>query len=292
MQTINYNISNLRGIARLINHAAFKKLASNTNQSAYIRQLKKYCEWDKLEKSGSTLNDLLTHAYDILQSNYRHEYLYKSKLLNDFILKEYSLSDTIILDEFRISESIADVALINGTNKIFEIKTELDNLERFNSQISDYYKAFSEVYLVVHQSQYLKYTKQVDDKVGFIIFTEDYKLEEYRKAEVEDRYLDIPSMMASLRKPEYLKLVKSLVGFVPDATPVFLYTECLKILQEFTPKEVQRAYHKILKQRISTEKNNNILEGDFPNYLNYSYYSQNISKKSYLTLQNNLIKKI
>jgi len=292
VQRINYNISNLRGIARLINHAAFKKLASNTNQSAYIRQLKKYTEWDKLEKSNSTLNDLLTHAYDILQNNYRHEYLYKSKLLNDFILKEYSLDDTIILDEFRINESIADVALINGTNKIFEIKTELDNLERFSSQISDYYKAFSEVYLVVHQSQYLKYTKQVDDKVGFIIFTEDYKLEEYRKAEVEDQYLDIPSMMASLRKPEYLKLVKSLVGFVPDATPVFLYTECLKILLEFTPKEVQRAYHKILKQRISPEKNSNILDGDFPNYLNYSYYSQNISKKSYLTLHNNLIKKI
>lgn len=292
MQTINYDISNLRGIARLINHAAFKKLACNTNQSVYIRQLKKYSEWEKFSTPNSTLQDLLAHAHGILQSSYRHEYLYKSKLLNDFILKKYSLDDTIILDEFRINESIADVALINGTNKIFEIKTELDSLERFSTQVSDYYKAFSEVYLVVHQSQYSKYLKQVDHKVGFIILTEDYRLEEYRKAEIEDCYLDIPSMMASLRKPEYLRLVKYLSGFIPDATPVFLYTECLKVLLEFTPKEVQRAYHKILKQRISPEKNINVQEGVFPNYLNYSYYCQNISKKSYITLRNNLTKKI
>ena len=137
-------------MARLINHAAFKKLALETNQSSYIRQLKKYSAWENGDATNLTLHDLIAHAHDVLLNNYRHEYLYKSKLLNDFILKNYSLNDTIILDEFRINESIADIALINGTNKIFEIKTELDSLERFPSQISDYYKAFSEVYLVIH----------------------------------------------------------------------------------------------------------------------------------------------
>ena len=279
-------------MARLINHAAFKKLALETNQSSYIRQLKKYSAWENGDATNLTLHDLIAHAHDVLLNNYRHEYLYKSKLLNDFILKNYSLNDTIILDEFRINESIADIALINGTNKIFEIKTELDSLERFPSQISDYYKAFSEVYLVIHHSQYSKYIKQVDDKIGIIILTENFQLEEHRKAFVDDQYLDIPCMMASLRKPEYLKLVKSLTGFIPDATPVFMYTECLKVLLEFSPKEVQLRYHSILKQRISSEKTINVIEGVFPNYINYSYYNENISKKSYLTLVNNLSKKI
>lgn len=292
MQNVSYDISNLRGIARLINHAAFKKLANNSNQSSYIRQLKKYSEWQNVENNDSTLNDLIFHSYEVLLKNYRHEYIYKTKLLNDFILKKYSLDDTIILDEFRINDSIADVALINGTNKIFEIKTELDSLERFQSQISDYYKAFSEVYLVIHESYYLKYSKQIDSKIGLIIFKEDYNLEEYRKATSDDSYLDIKTMMASLRKAEYLKLVKCLTGFIPDATPVFLYTECLKILMEFDPKVVQIYYHKILKNRICTEKSLNLLEGVFPNYLNYSYYNQNINKKSYITLLNNLNKKI
>jgi hypothetical protein len=292
VQITNVNISNLRGIARLINHAAFKKLATDTNQSSYIRQLKKYSLWQNNPEENLTLHDLISHSYEVLVKNYRHEYIYKSKLLNDFILKNYSLDDTIILDEFRVNDSIADIALINGTNKIFEIKTELDSLERFESQISDYYKAFSEVYIVIHYSFFLKYVKQIDDKIGIILYTEDSDLVEYRKAESEDKYLHVPSMMASLRKPEYLKLVKQLVGFIPNATPVFLYSECLKVLLEFTPKEVQIACHKILKQRISFGKNTHIIEGTFPNYLNYSYYNQNISKKSYLTLLNNLNKKI
>lgn len=248
--------------------------------------------WDEIGATNPTLQDLLTHAHEVLLNNYRHEYLYKSKLLNDFILKNYSLEDTIILDEFRINESIADIALVNGTNKIFEIKTELDSLDRFPSQISDYYKAFSEVYLVIHHSQYSKYIEKVDDKVGVIALTGNFELQELRKAVPEDQYLDISCMMASLRKPEYLKLVQNLAGFIPDATPVYLYSECLRVLLEFTTKEVQLAYHKILKQRISSEKNIKVTEGVFPNYINYSYYSQNISKKSYLTLINNLSKKI
>lgn len=292
MQTTNYDISNLRGIARLINHAAFKKLALDTNQSSYIRQLKKYSGWENVDGTNSTLQDLIEYSHDVLLNNYRHEYLYKSKLLNDFILKNYSLDDTIILDEFRINESIADIALVNGTNKIFEIKTELDTLERFSTQVSDYYKAFSEVYLVIHHSQYSKYLSRIDDKIGVIVLNENFEWEERRKAVIEDQYLDITTMMASLRKPEYLKLVKSLTGFIPNATPVFMYAECLNVLLEFEPKEIQSAYHKILKNRISIEKNINIQEGMFPNYLNYSYYSQNVSKKSYLTLVNNLSKKI
>lgn len=292
MQKTNYDISNLRGIARLINHAAFKKLACSSNQSTYIRQLKKYSLWDNFENERSTLNDLICHSYQVLLNNYRHEYIYKTKLLNDFILQNYSLNDTIIIDEFRINESIADIALINGTNKIFEIKTELDSLDRFQSQVKDYYKGFSEVYLVTHESNHSKYIKQIDSKIGVIIFTKDFKLEEYRPAIIEESGLDIKSMMASLRKSEYLKLVKSLAGFIPDATPVFLYSECLKVLMEFTPKEVQAVYHRILKKRISAEKILNVNEGIFPNYLNYSYYNQNITKNCYITLLNNLNKRI
>lgn len=148
------------------------------------------------------------------------------------------------------------------------------------------------MYLVIHHSQYSKYLSRIDDKIGVIVLEDNFELEERRKAVIDDQYLDITSMMASLRKPEYLKLVKSLTGFIPNATPVFMYAECLNVLLEFDPKEIQSAYHKILKNRISIEKNINIQEGIFPNYLNYSYYSQNVSKKSYLTLVNNLSKKI
>lgn len=288
------NIANLRGIARLVNHTAFKKLAMDSNQSAYIRQLKKYSNWSRIEPESKPpiLQDLIDHSYEILVNHYRNEYVYKSTLLNDFVLNHYSLDDTIILNEFRINDSIADVVLINGTNKVFEIKTELDNLERLESQVIDYYKVFSEVYLVTHHSVYEKHAPFLQDTVGILVYTEEGNIEKVKKAQVVETYLDIKTMMATLRKAEYMKLVRLLAGFIPDATPVYMYTECLNVLLQFTPKEVQVAYQEILKQRISKEKNLLINEGVFSKSFNYSYYNLNISKKSYITLNNNLNKKI
>ncbi len=288
------NITNLRGVARLVNHTAFKKLAMDNNQSAYIRQLKKYSNWGCIEPESKPqiLQDLIDYSYELLVNNYRNEYVYKSTLLNDFVLKHHSLDNTIILNEFRINNSIADVVLINGTNKVFEIKTELDNLERLESQVIDYYKVFSEVNLVTHHSLYHKYAPFLQDTVGILLYTEEGNIEEVKKAQVVRTFLDIKTMMATLRRAEYMKLVKSLVGFVPDATPVYMYTECLKVLLQFTPKEVQVAYQEILKQRISKEKNLLINEGVFSKSLNYSYYNLKINKKSYITLNNNLNKKI
>lgn len=99
-------------------------------------------------------------------------------------------------------------------------------------------------------------------------------------------------MMATLRKAEYKKLVKSVAGFIPEATKVYLYTECLNVLLQFTPKEVQVAYHEILKNRISKDKNLLTNENYFSKSFNYSYYNLDFNKNSYITLNNNLNKKI
>lgn len=96
------------------------------------------------------LGDLIAHSYQILEQNYLHTYLYKNKLFNDYILMHYALDDTALLNEFRVSDSIVDVVLVNGTNKVFEIKTELDSPERLKPQLDDYYKAFTEVYVFTH----------------------------------------------------------------------------------------------------------------------------------------------
>lgn len=65
----------------------------------------------------------------------------------------------MLLNEFRIGASIADTVLINGTNKVFEIKTELDTPERLTTQLQDYYKGFSEVYVFTHYSLAAKYVQ-------------------------------------------------------------------------------------------------------------------------------------
>lgn len=288
-----YDKSQLRELASMVSHAAFKKLSSSSNQSSYIRKMKKYVGWnDIVGDKPAQLGDLIAHSYHILEQNYRHEYIYKNKLLNDYVLKHYSLDDTILLNEFRIGQSIADVVLVNGTNKVFEIKTELDTPERLESQLNDYYKAFTEVYLFTHISLLAKYLRILPPYVGVLVYTEEGEVTEYRAAFSHKEYLDASFMMASLRKPEYSKLVKQLVGFLPQATPVFFYRACLEILEQLSLEEVHRMYCHILKSRIDQQTNTYLTQGNLPSYANFSFYQAKYNKKSYLTMINNLSKNL
>ena len=288
-----YDKGQLRELASMVSHAAFKRLSSSSNQSAYIQRMKKYTGWKEMSTERPTkLGDLIAHSYQILEQHYRHEYLYKNKLLNDYVQNKYALDDTILLNEFRVGQSIADAVLVNGTNKVFEIKTELDSPERLQSQLEDYYKAFTEVYVFTHTTLADKYLNLLPVHVGLLLYTANGSVYELRAATARTESLDSTFMMGSLRKPEYTKLVKQLVGFIPEATPAFYYRSCLEVLRQFPVEQVQKEYCNILKQRIDHQTNTYLNEGEVPAYMNFSFYQSKFNKKSYLTMINNLSKNL
>lgn len=288
-----YDKGQLRELASMVSHAAFKRLSSSSNQSAYIQRMKKYTGWKEMStERPAKLGDLIAHSYQILEQHYRHEYLYKNKLLNDYVQKQYALDDTILLNEFRVGQSIADAVLVNGTNKVFEIKTELDSPERLQSQLEDYYKAFTEVYVFTHTTLADKYLNLLPVHVGLLLYTANGSVYELRAATARTESLDSTFMMGSLRKPEYTKLVKQLVGFIPEATPAFYYRSCLEVLRQFPVEQVQKEYCNILKQRIDHQTNTYLHEGEVPVYMNFSFYQSRFNKKSYLTMINNLSKNL
>src|SRR5699024_11502175 len=99
-------------------------------------------------------------------------------------------------------------------------------------------------------------------------------------------------MMASLRKPEYIALTHKVTGFIPDATPAFLYRACLDSLSDYSILKIQKAYFEILKKRSKERSAGFIQENMLPDYLHYSIYQQKLNKNSYLTLVNNLNKNL
>lgn len=93
---------------------------------------------------------MVSEIYNILKTEYRNEYYYKNTLLNKLLLGVHSVNTTTALTEIPIAKSKADFVLINGKAVVYEIKTELDNLERLESQINDYFKAFDHVAVVTY----------------------------------------------------------------------------------------------------------------------------------------------
>ena len=87
--------------------------------------IKKYINYD----STKTNSELVSEIYNILKTEYRNEYYYKNTLLNKLLLGIHSVNTTTALTEIPIAKSKADFVLINGKAVVYEIKTELDNLE-------------------------------------------------------------------------------------------------------------------------------------------------------------------
>lgn len=276
--------ANLNALAKMVSNAGFQRIMFNDNYKQYGRQMK-----NLLKKNGAELRqkcsfrEVIEYSYEYLLTHYRHEYLYKTALLNSFVLKHYSLEDTILLNEFKIGNSKADAVLVNGTNKVFEIKTELDRPDRLSSQLTDYFKAFSEVYIVTHPSLVVKYTRLVDSHVGIMIFNNN-QIEVIKTATPDHSKLENVTMMKALRKEEYLQVVKKLFGSIPKTQPVALFKTCLDILNNYPAVEVQFEFLKVIKQRINPAVNELVAQSSLPDSLRLSCYYSNISQNEYISL--------
>lgn len=278
--------SDPRLLTGLFSNAAFRSLCSGgSKQGKFLEVL---IELVGPSAKGLCLKDLLNQGFRELLQGYRHEYLFKSALFNDFVLRNYSLDNSILLNEFQIATSIADVVLVNGANKVFEIKTELDSPKRLDVQIQDYKKAFSEVYIVVHETQAGKYAKIVPQEIGILCLSGEDTTHEWRPASLDISQLDVEVMAKCLRKDELGQLVVSLEGELPDATPVKWFKTCLDRVSVHAPTKVQKEYLEIIKGRINPTLNQKILSDRTPAWLKFFCYSENIKEKDYIHLLNSL----
>jgi hypothetical protein len=123
-----------RGISSIFCPATFREVLRDPEQARLVQKVIKY----KATRRPLKVRTLLYQFYGELESNYCNEYLFKNSLLNTKLLEAHGLADTVVLNEFRIANSIADFVLLNGEIRTFEIKTDLDNFDKLEKQILDY----------------------------------------------------------------------------------------------------------------------------------------------------------
>ena len=199
---------------------------------------------------STRLLQVMYDVYEQLQKSYRSDYVFRTEIAKTLFLSRHTPGETVLLPEFRAYRSKADLLMINGTSTVYEIKSELDNFDRLDSQLSDYLKVFDLVYVVTAENQIEKTLVRLPEKVGLISLQNDNSLYTYREATSNIDSINIEIIVDALRIGEIKKMTSFLCGTIPDVSNALMFKACRDLLLNCEPKDVHNVMVKLLKERV------------------------------------------
>ena len=179
-----------------------------------------------------TLSQFFDRIYNMLFKNYRNEYIYKNVIANKILLGRHSLNTSHMLTEFRVGKCKADVVILNGTSTVYEIKSEFDSFARLENQINTYFQIFDHVNVITTAPQAAKLESVVPDATGILVLTDRNTISTKRDSISNKENTNLAILFDSLRKNEYLKIVKEYYGTLPDVPNTLIYRECKRLFCE------------------------------------------------------------
>jgi len=282
-------VNNSRAINRVFSKNVLYDLLHTGKNNVFDYVVKRYAQKTKNKTYGELISEIYVH----LGKEQRNEYYYKNTLLNKLLVKKHSVNTTTALTQLRVGKSIADFVMINGEGKIyvFEIKSDLDNFNRLESQLRDYYKVFSKVTVVVSENEFektnnlLSQFSDIGNFVGIYVLTERNALSERLQKEPLqfDKFLTHECIFKLLRKYEYENILKSYFGNIPQSEPVFHFRTCLKQFCEIPILEAQALAFKELKERNKITKSDfELVQSELKSAVYFSNLSQNLATLNHL----------
>lgn len=205
------------------------------------------------DPEGKSYGTLISEIYAFMNKEYRTEYYYKNTMLNKLLFKNHDYKKTIALTELPIGNSKADFVMINGQGVVYEIKTALDNLERLEGQIEDYYKAFSNVILVTYEDNLGRLEKQLDENVGIMVLTKRNALKPIRKYQTNIDKLDYGTIFRILRKKEFEYIIRKNSMELPRVSQFCYYKACFELIKKIDIIKLQKDMLGQLKKRMRIE---------------------------------------
>lgn len=237
---------------------------------------------DKNISLPTTYKSVITDFYQELMHTHRNEYFYKNELLNSLLIQNGKISSCSTLTELPVADSKTDMIFVdkNDVGIVYEIKTELDTLNRLESQIQDYYKAFPYIY-VVTSSNHLHQLKQAleETNVGIIELTNDNKFVYRKEAAYNAGSLSHDVLFRILRKKEFESIILKYFGKLPEVSDFVYYRTCFELLENLDIVLFQKEVMSCLRKRnlvrnIESFTNNVPYELSF-----YGYFSKKCRNK-------------
>lgn len=189
-------------------------------------------------------------AYALLASSHRSEYVYKNLLANKIFVGRHRATNSVLLQEFRVGSAVADSVFVNGKGTVYEIKTELDNPDKLERQLSEYFRAFPIVNVVVHESVLDRYEGRLrNTPAGLMAVGQRWRLSTVKAAEEDFSSLDIRTMFNTLRVREVEAVLKGLGFDLPAVPNGVRYERHLALALQVPVFDFHKAYRTVIKGR-------------------------------------------
>jgi hypothetical protein len=267
------DINALRCISGIFTPASIGRLVYENDDKAIMKALLK-CPYPVSQKR---IRHIIDEFYELLKMNYSIEYVIKNTIFNDLVIMN-RLEETVLLDEFRIENSIADLVILNGETQVCEIKTSFDDLTKLHKQIQDYRKFAEKVWVFstpVHECSLRRMFK--DTSIGVKIIDEQGIFTEIKSAEYNNQFFSHEALFKVLHKSEYINIVRDCFGFQPEVPNTMIYRECFNLVRKIDVSEFQQMVISKLKAR-SVVKQDLIATDAVPVSLKYLCYLLQINE--------------
>jgi len=254
-------LDNSRAINRVFSRGVIGGLLQNGTNEVFDYVVQRYIN----DPGSKTHGQIISEIYAYLGQEQRNEYYYMNTILNKLLAGIHNVDTATVLSKVRIGQAIADFIMINGEGKTyaFEVKSELDNFDRLCCQVSNYFKAFSKVYVLSAKHEFGKVERILDNygdmgkAVGIYVLSDRDTI--FNKAYIReprqfDEYLDHTSIFKLLRKREYESVLLNYFGEIPVVAPVFHFRACLEQFRQIPILTAQGLAFVELKKRNKITK--------------------------------------
>jgi hypothetical protein len=247
-KVVNLATDQLAAISRLFSSSVVRELARKGRSPLFSRLViqSKLLRSISLSERVYTLFDT---AFSLLKrEGYRHEYIYKAALTHKILLGIHSLQTASMINEFRVGECKADVAILNGTATVYEVKSERDSLTRLERQIAAYATVFAKVYVIAAESHIRAVADSVPDFVGILCLTSRHRISTLRDAANQPERTSPDAIFKSIRMEEARMILSSLGVDVPRVPNTELYAVLRKEFVKLDPMQAHEGMVRVLKQ--------------------------------------------
>ena len=238
----------LAAVSRLFSSGLIREMARKGKSPLFAR-LANQSGLRSSVRAGEHVRDLFDTAFSFLKrEGFRHEYIYKAALTHNILLGRHSLRTASMLNEFRVGECKADLAILNGTAKVYEVKSERDSLSRLERQVAAYAKVFAQVYVIAAEAHMDPVIASVPRDVGILLLNGRHQIQTVREATDRPERTSPAAIFDSIRTDEARRILLSQGVSIPLVPNTELNRVLRQLFIKLDPSTAHEGMVRVLKK--------------------------------------------